>query len=89
MKLTKKELEEKAKEAELQNAELRKQSIELEAQLTLLMEANQQLASMLQESNQRTTELFELINKQGFDSEQLLDGKYLLLAYSTQMYRSN
>jgi hypothetical protein len=89
MKLTKKELEEKAREAELQNAELRKQSVELEAQLALLLEANQQLASMLQESNQRTTELFELINKQGFDSEQVLDGKYLLLAYSTQMYRSN
>lgn len=89
MKMTKQELEEKAREMELQNAELRKQAVELEAQLKLLLQANQQLAGMLQESNERTTELFELINRQGFDSDQILDGKYLLLAYSSQSYRSN
>ncbi len=86
---SKKDLEEIIRIAEQQNTELLRQNKELEDTISQLMDANQKLADMLNETNQRTTELFELINQHGFDNADILDGKYLLLAYSTKQYRSN
>jgi predicted nucleic acid-binding Zn-ribbon protein len=86
---SKKDLEEMIRIFEIQNTELHRQNKELEDTINQLMDANQKLADMITETNQRTSELFELINQHGFDNAEILDGKYLLLAYSTKQYRSN